>query len=821
MTECFHCGLPVPAGVRLSVAIDGRERPMCCHGCEAVAQTIVDAGYSNFYTRRSTKPMTRVEAVPDFLRAASAYDDDAVASEYVRAETKDGGRKDSLKHVSLLIDGISCAACAWLIERRLKETPGVIEAHVNYSTHRAMLSWIPGKARLSDIIERVRSIGYRAQPYNPAVHEEIARREDRSYLLRIGISGALGMQVMMIATAMYFGDSGGIEEGYRTLFRWLGLFLTAPVIVYCALPFFRGAVRDARNGTLGMDVPVTLGLVIAFAGSARATWTGAGSVYYDSIVMFVFFLLCARYLENRARHRSVAAVEALNQALPDLAERRRGDGQWERVPGTRLSPGDIIRVRAGGGFPADGTIREGATSANESLLTGEPTPVEKPVGSAVLAGSVNIDQPVIVEVTSARGGSILSQIIRMTERAQTHKPRLARAADHASAWFVASVVLLAASAGVYWSVHGDADWVAVVVSILVVSCPCALSLATPAALTSAVNALTRRSIIPVSGAALETLARIDTVVLDKTGTLTEGRLSVTDIVSPTGVSAVRVLRIAAALNQSSHHPVGRAIVARFGGIPPPVAQPHRDAGGVDGIVDGKRYYLGNAAYITARTAARPGSDGPGTCAWLADDERILGRMDLEDRVRPDAQDMLRELSRAGLHPRLFSGDRSPAVEKLARRLGISDFEGDMSPSRKLAALQALQGQGHRVAALGDGINDAPFLSAADVSISMARGADLARVNADLVLMGDCLDAVPEALRIARRVRTVIRQNIAWAVGYNLVALPAATLGMVPPWLAAIGMSLSSLVVVSNALRLNLRRPEPRSPVRGALVPAAG
>jgi Cu2+-exporting ATPase len=794
---------------------------MCCHGCEAVAQTIVDAGYSDFYARRSAKPMSRVEAVPDLLRAAPAYDDDAVESEYVRSERRDGDREDSLKQVSLLIDGISCAACAWLIERRLKETPGVTEAHVNYSTRRAMLSWVPEKIRLSDIIERVRTIGYRAQPYNPAVHEEVARREDRAYLLRIGITGALGMQVMMIATAMYFGDSGGIDEGYRALFRWLSLFLTVPVIVYCALPFFRGALRDARNATLGMDVPVTLGLAIAFAGSAQATWTGAGSVYYDSIVMFVFFLLCARYLENRARHRSVAAIEALNQALPDLAERRRGDGQWERVPGTGLSPGDIIRVRAGAGFPADGIIREGATSANESLLTGESTPVEKPAGSAVLAGSVNIDQPAIVEVTSARGGSILSQIVRMTERAQAHKPRLARATDRAAAWFVAWVLLLAGGAGAYWFAHGDADWLAVVVSILVVSCPCALSLATPAALTSAVNALTKRSIIPVSGAALEALARIDTVVLDKTGTLTEGRLSVTDVISPAGVSATRVLEVAAAIDQTSHHPVGQAILARFGGAPPPVTELHRDASGVDGVVGGKRYYLGNAAYIAARTRARPEADAPGTCAWLADEARILGRMDLEDRIRPEAQDALRRLTQAGLHPRLFSGDRSPAVERLAQRLGIADWEGDMTPSRKLAALRTLQGEGHRIAAVGDGINDAPFLSASDVSISMARGADLARVNADLVLMGDSLNAVPEAVRIARRVRNVIRQNIAWAVAYNLLALPAAAAGMVPPWLAAIGMSLSSLIVVSNALRLNLRRPEPRRSGHGALVPATG
>lgn len=782
---------------------------MCCHGCEAVARTIVDAGYSDFYRRRPAKPFVRAEAVPAFL---SVYDNPGVQAKY--AEVDPGNRTDGpVKRIPLIIAGITCSACAWLIERRLKETPGIVDVNVNYSTHRAAVSWRPDLLKLSEILVRIQQIGYRAQPYDPAAHEELDRRESRSFLLRIGVAGALGMQVMMIATAMYFGDSGGIEPGYRGLFRWLSLFLTLPIVAYCAFPFFRGALRDLRNATLGMDVPVSLGLAVAFSGSAWATWTGAGSVYYESVAMFVFLLLCARFLEARARHRSVAAIEALSRSLPDLAERRDRKGNWQAVPASELTVGDLVRVRPGNGFPADGIVHEGVTSANESLLSGESIPVEKSTGTRVLAGSVNVEQPVVVRVTHPHSDSVISQIILMTERAQSCKPALARAADRAAAWFIAAVLVVAAAAGAYWLSIGNPNWLAVVVSILVVTCPCALSLATPAALTSAVNALTRQSVVPVSSGALETLARVNTIVLDKTGTLTEGRLSVTDVACLDGVSRDRVLELAAALNRSSRHPVARAICTRWNRSVPEVADPGHDAGGVSGTVDGTRYHIGNARYVAAHVGEVPEAVTAGTCAWLADGARVLARIDLEDRVRPDAPAMLDSLASAGIDVHLYSGDRSPAVGALAGSLGIDQWQGDMTPSGKLSSLRALQEKGRRVAAVGDGTNDAPFLSAADVSISMGGGADLARVSADIVLMTDSLLGIPETLGVARRARSVIRQNLSWAVGYNLLAVPAAALGAVPPWLAAIGMSLSSLLVVSNAMRLNIRRASAPSPVR--------
>jgi len=789
---------------------------MCCHGCEAVARTIVDAGYTDFYQRRSAPPLSRAEPVPEIARALAAYDNPDVEAKFV-----DRG-DDGLKHASLIIDGITCSACAWLIEHRLAQVPGVVEATVNYNTHRAALSWRPDRTRLSDILRRIREIGYRAQPFDPAAHEDIARRENRGYLLRIGVTGALGMQIMMIATAMYFGDSQGMDDGHRTLFRWLSLFLAAPIVGFCALPFFRGALRDLRNRTLGMDVPVSLGVAIAFSGSAWATWTGAGSVYYESVAMFVFLLLCARYLETRARHRSIATIEGLSQSLPELAERRVESGGFEAVLATELAPGDTVRVQPGCAFPADAVVTDGATTANESLLTGESIPIDKPVDSKVLAGSINIDQPVLAKVYRGHADSTVSRIIRLTEKAQAHKPRLAQLADRAAAWFIAGVLLLAAGAGSYWLGQGHPEWLAVVVSILVVTCPCALSLATPTALTAAVNALAGRSVVPVAGSALETLTRVDTMILDKTGTLTEGRLSVEAVDRQPGESTEDVLWIAAALNQSSRHPAARAIRARWEGPVAPVDDPRHEPGGVSGVVDGTRYFIGNAAYIEARTGHRPEGAGSRSCAWLATTGRILARFDLADRLRPDAPAMMEALQRAGIDLRLCSGDHAGAVGALAGRLGIRQWQGGMSPPEKLAELRALQRQGLVVAAVGDGTNDAPFLSAADVSFAMAGGADLARVNADMVLLTDALGAIPEALQISRRARRIIRQNIAWAIGYNLLALPAAALGAVPPWLAAIGMSMSSLVVVSNALRLNLRRADQRdAAAEPVLATAAG
>lgn len=786
----------MPKGVDLAVAIEGTERPVCCHGCQAVARAIVGAGCVDFYERRSARPLARPEqAAPH----AAAYDNPAVEAKFVT------GNDQGLKHVSLIIDGITCSACAWLIEHRLQQTPGVVESCVNYNTHRATLAWQPERITLSGILEQVRAIGYHARPFDPAAHQDTARRENRAFLLRIGITGALGMQVMMIATAMYFGDSRGMDQGHRELFRWLSLFLALPIIAYCALPFFRGALRDLRNRTLGMDVPVSLGVGVAFSGSVWATWTGTGAVYFESVAMFVFLLLCARYLETRARHRSIAAIEAMSHSMPDVAERRGAGGGWEPVLAAELAPGDIVRVQPGCAFPADGTVTEGATAANESLLTGEPTPIEKTAGSSVLAGSTNIDQPVLVAVTRGHGRSTVSQIIRLTEKAQAYKPRLARLADRAAAWFIAGVLLLAAGAGAYWFGQGHPEWLAVVVSILVVTCPCALSLATPAALTAAVNALTGRSVIPVSGAALEALPRVDTMMLDKTGTLTEGRLSVHGVACDDDSTAPQAaLQVAAALNQSSRHPVARAIRGHWDGPVPPVSEPLHRPGGVEGIVSGTHYYIGNAAYISGRTGHHPQAPGARSCAWLATHDRVLARIDLQDRLRPDAGAMLEALREAGIQVRLCSGDHPEAVRALATRLNIVDWQGGMTPADKLAALRSLQQQGRVVAAVGDGTNDAPLLSAADVSIAMAGGADLARVNADMVLMSDALRAIPEALRIGRRASAIIRQNIAWAVAYNLLALPAAAIGAVPPWLAAIGMSVSSLIVVSNALRLNLR-----------------
>lgn len=779
---------------------------MCCHGCQAVAQAILDAGHGDFYQRRTARPLARAVPVPESVFPAAAYDNPDVQAKFVSSDDQGASR------VSLVIDGITCAACAWLIEHRLRETPGVVDAYVNYNTHRAELSWHPEQVQLSGILERIRTIGYRALPFDPATHQDIARRENRAFLLRIGVTGALGMQLMMIATAMYFGDGRGMDAGHRELFRWLSLFLAIPIVAYCALPFFRGALRDLGNRTLGMDVPISLGLGIAFGGSAWATWSGSGAVYFESVAMFVFLLLGARYLESRGRHRSIATIEAMSLSMPDLAERRNDEGGWDPVPASGLAPGDIVRVSAGHAFPADGTVTEGATAANESLLTGESTPIEKAVGSAVLAGSTNIDQPVLVQVSRSHGNSTVSQIIRLTDRAQAYKPRLALLADRAAAWFIGGVLLLAAGAGTYWYTRGDPEWLAVVVSILVVTCPCALSLATPAALTAAVNTLAGRSVVPVSGSALESLPRVDTMMLDKTGTLTEGRLSVGEIVRHSDATEDEILRIAASLDQSSSHPVARAIRERWDQPVLPVSEPCHEAGGVSGVVAGTRYYIGNATFIRNRTRNSPEAPGTRTCAWLATRGRIVARMDLRDRVRSDAWTMLESLREAGIQVRLCSGDHSEAVRALARQLGIADWQGSMTPGDKLEALRALQDRGRVVAAVGDGTNDAPFLSAADVSIAMAGGADLARVNADLVLLSDALSAIPEALRVGRRTRSIIRQNITWAIGYNLLALPAAAVGAVPPWAAALGMSASSLIVVANALRLHLETPgEARSP----------
>jgi Cu2+-exporting ATPase len=802
----------VPPGLDLRVEIRGREEPMCCYGCLAVARAIIAAGHTDFYRYRTGNALTGRELVPDFIEQTRVYDHPEVQKSFVRVE------QGSLREAALIMEGITCAACIWLNERHIAQLPGVVEVQINYATHRAQIRWDASRIRLSEILQAIHAIGYSAHPYDPLQQQAAYERERRTHLRRLGVAGVLGMQVMMFSVTLYVGAWSGMEADFRTFFRWIELGLTLPVLLYSAAPFLHGAWRDLRNASIGMDVPVAIGILVAFGGSLHATWTGRGEVYYDSVVMFVFFLLVSRYFEMMARKRGADMAECLNQALPAMATRLTGLDDRERhevIPVARLEPGDRVLVKPGEVIPADGRIETGSSTVNESLLTGESSPLPKTAGDELIGGSINIDSPLRLRVTRVGMETVLAQIMRLLERAQHEKPAITRLADRTAAWFVGGVLLLAGLVGLYWWQAAPGAWLPIVVSVLGVTCPCALSLATPTAISAATGAMLAGGLLSARGNRLETLARCTHVVFDKTGTLTRGEPAVIALYPLSGHDRSEVLGIAAALESQSEHPLGKAIGRAAAGKHPAVHHLTNHAGaGVSGDIDGTRYFIGSRDFIARHCAPAVDKDpffstlqaSSGISILLADAEQLHARIVLHDETRPDARATVTSLREAGKEVILLSGDHLSSVRQVADEVGIESVGAGMRPQDKLERVQALQGEGAIVAMVGDGINDAPVLAAADVSIAMQGAAHISRASADMVLLSEQLGSLADGLRIARQTLRIVRQNLAWALAYNLVALPAAALGYVAPWMAAVGMSSSSLLVVLNALRLARRHP---------------
>jgi Cu2+-exporting ATPase len=789
---------------------------MCCRGCQAVASAIVAGGLADYYRYRSDPAPTAHEPVPEFLRQTAIYDNPAVQKTFVREE---GG---NVREAALILEGIVCAACVWLNEQHLARLPGVLAVSINYTTHRARVRWDDARIHLSRILQAVSEIGYLAHPYDPGRAQNILERERRTQLRRLAVAAGFGMQVMILAVALYAGAFTGMEVEFKSLFHWLSLVLTLPVLGYSAQPFFRSAFRDLRRKHAGMDVPVSLGLSIAFAGSVWATLIGHGEVYYDSVVMFVFFLLSGRYFELAGRKRAAEVSEALVHMLPATATRL-VNGEQEVVPVGELTTGDLVLLRPGESIPADGRVHEGRSSVDESLLTGESLPLAKAPGAALIGGSINIESPLTLRVEKTGEDTVLSSIRRLLDRAQTEKPAIAASADRAAAWFVVRVLLLAVGVALFWYLHDPARWLPITIAVLVVTCPCALSLATPTAITAATGRLMRRGLVTTRGHALETLARANTFVFDKTGTLTYGRLTLLDTHTYTPLNATDCLALAAALEQHSEHPIARALRATVDEARYTATDVTSTPGaGLSGAIHGQRYYLGTAAYLREAASIHLRDEafatlraGGNTLVLLSDAQQLLAAFVIGDEVRAGASVLVAELQRLGKRVLLLTGDHPGAAQRVAREAGIREVEADLRPQDKLARVHALASQGAIVAMVGDGVNDAAALAAAHVSVAMGGGTQIAAASADMILLSEHLPHLAEAVLVAGKTLRIIRQNMTWAVGYNLIAVPFAAFGLVAPWMAAIGMSASSLIVVANALRLSERRPRATLPAASA------
>jgi Cu2+-exporting ATPase len=765
---------------------------MCCPGCHAVAGMIASSGLESFYTLR-TDFAPRPETDAAISDAYTVFDDTENQSSFV---TRRGA---GICEARLLIAGISCAACTWLIENSLRNIPGVVSAELNLAQHSLRVQWHPSKLQLSQIFHAIAALGYQPYPWQLSLGAELIAAEQRQSLRQLAVAGLGMMQVGMFAIALHAGEIQGISDEYRSLLRWVSLIVSSVVVIYSARSFFRNAWINLRQQHLVMDTPVALAIGLAWTASAYATFTNSGQVYFDSVSMFTFFLLLGRFIERRTRQQELLRQIDLQSLLPTTARKAVADG-WQQVPCHTLMTGDRLLLNAGTQVPADGRLLHGTASVDEAALTGEHEPRAVGPGDTVSAGTLLLEGSPQLQVLAAGDATRIAQTLALSDVAQQHKPPIALLADRVASYFIAAILLIAATVAWYWWQLDPQRTLWITLSVLVVSCPCALALATPAALARASSALKRRGLLLCKESVLEKLRGIDTVLFDKTGTLTRGDLTLVATHTFTQADEQFCQQLAGALEQYSNHPAARAF-PEGGSLQ--LMQPDNTPGrGVSARFEGQQYRIGSAEYareLNPSLAQHPATDG----YWIAlcSATATLAWFELRDRDRPEAAAVVAGLKQLGLRVELLTGDSSNAGSELATRLSMDACHSGQSAAQKLDYLRQKQAAGHRVLMVGDGLNDAPVLAAADVSIAVTSATDLAKARADAIVINNQLQSLLHGMNYARHCFRIIYQNIAWALAYNACLIPLAAAGMIPPWAAAIGMSLSSLLVVTNSLRL--------------------
>ena len=787
-SRCFHCNELIPAGFNFTLQFDEQTRQFCCLGCKAVAESIIQSGLGDYYRFR-TEPASRVNALPDEIsKALDEFDAPDVLADISR-------QQGPLTEIELSISGISCAACAWLIEKHLRQLPAVSKVSVNSATQRCHLLWYAEQMPLSIILSSLTKIGYQASPFVADQEEVVFKHELNRFLKRLAVSGIMMMQVMMLAVALYFGEYTGIEASHEGYLRWISLILTLPVVLYAALPFVKSAWRGVRAKQLNMDVPVSLAIYYTFFASAYATVFNTGEVYFESVCMFTFLLQLGKFFEYRARSRARDATSNLLKIMPVAATLLEQDEQ-RSVSARRLQIGDVILVKPGETFAADGDVIKGESSADESMLTGEYTAISKNVGDAVLAGSVNHDGLLHVKVRQPLASSRLGQIIALQQRTLSQKPAVLQKTDNLARYFVERLLLIAVATFLLWYFWIDAErafWVTL--SVLVATCPCALSLAAPTAVTCALANLNRRGILIKSAAALDVLPKLTHIIFDKTGTLTEGRFSVSHCsLFDTHYSESQVLNIIANIETFSEHPIARAFLPH---LDHKLAVEHIkiDIGkGISAKIDGKQINVGSAEFCAVAAVS-------GASVYLCIDNVLIAAITLHDAIRREVPSLIAALKNQGYKLHMLTGDSSEQADIVQQNLQFERVVKGCSPEQKVEEIKQLVQQGHFVMMLGDGINDNPGFHAAHVSVTMQTGSDLSKNQADVVLLQPSIGLLSNLLALSRLSQRVIKQNLYWAAGYNLLIIPLAVAGYVSPYIAVVGMSFSSLLVVSNSLRL--------------------
>ena len=781
----------MPADCEFAIDVDGSVQPVCCAGCKAVAELLLAAGLERYYALRETPD-------PGSGRPESgdaewhAFDQVDTQAAFTSPATKD---KDEVV-ATIFVAGMYCSACSWLIQTALGRMPGVDSVQINPIAHRVSVTFDSARIRLGTVLQRLSELGYKPQPLAPESKARPELVEQRLALKRLLVASLGMMQVMMFAVALYAGEFQGIDAQMQRFLRLVSFLVTTPVVFYSARPFFANAVRGVLARRPGMDLPVSIAIGAAYVASVYATLSNAPAVWFDSVTMFVFFLTLGRYLEMRARHRSIDKTVALAGLLPATATRIT-DGERQELAVAELVPGDRVRVPAGESIPADGELLSPTAQTDEALLTGESQVRAKQRGDLLVAGSINRGDAIDLRVSHTGIDTMLGTIGRLSERARYARPKFVQLADRIASYVVVAILIVATVAAIVWSGLDPSRAFVVTLSVLVVTCPCALALATPAAFAAAGSRLSELALLLTNGNAIEVLSRATLIVFDKTGTLTTGRPTIDSVrIHDANIDETRCRQIAAALEADSTHPYADA----FRRADTTAAEQVRVVvgHGVEGDVDGQRWRLGTPDYVTGGRVDAAAETG----IWLGNDSGPVAEFQLSDNLRGDAVETISNLRQLGFRIAILSGDNQVAVSAAAQALAIDEFRFACKPEDKLQYLAKAQANGEIVVMVGDGINDAPVLSGADASIAPAHAAKLAQTSADLIALGDKLAPVTTAIRASRRTMRVVRQNLAWAIVYNAVALPLAAAGLVPPWLAAIGMSASSLIVVVNALRLS-------------------
>jgi len=800
---CFHCGLPLPEQ-DFTADIDGQPRHFCCFGCQSVCEAIYAAGMEGFYQR--TPEGTLLEPPPPPPEDPGLYDLEEVQAEFIR---EDGQERE----IHLLVEGIHCAACVWLIEHSLSRLPGVISARVNLSAKRLLLRWDNKRIKLSKIISTLARIGYAATPFDPEAAEGILRKQTRDLLFRITFAGFTMMNLLWVSIALY----AGADEGeYRSLFHWVGFALATPTLFYSGWPFLKGAWTSLRTGHLGMDLPIALGATVTWAYS---TWVTVGDlpdhqVYFDTVVNFIFVILIGRHLEGVSKRHAVAATQRLLDLQPRVALVLQ-DGEEKTVPIRRVREGDRVMVKPGAKIPVDGIVLEGESQVDEAMLSGESTPVSKQPGDRVSAGTVNADGSLTIKVTGTLANTALGRIIQLVEEAQASKAPIQCTADRIVPWFVLATLSLATITFFIWYSKDFEVALMAATSVLIITCPCAFGLATPMAIAVASGQGARHGILVKNGAVLETLSHVDHFVFDKTGTLTLGKMQVTEIFTR-DPGQDELLTLAAAAENLSEHSIGQAITqaARERNLPYRDLKTEGFASkpglGIRARVGKHEILIGNIGWMAEHgitedselaARARETEEQAISVVHVAIDGRHAGIIGVADRLRPDARALIESLRHQGISLTLLSGDRKRVAEAVARQLGGMEVIAEVLPEDKDKVITRLQEQGRTVAMVGDGINDAPALIRADVGIAIGSGTDVSVESADIVLMSDELDKIHLAVALSRRTLHTIRQNIMISFAYNIIMVPLAMSAMITPLIAAISMPISSLLVIGNAARI--------------------